>query len=105
MFERLLNVIFWIGSLKSRSSDPILNEYRGYQRRMVISAGGMLFILCLGWLFFPEVPENNGFSNILAPILIYFEIFLDLLVIACCTIFLVNAVQFWRFCTKYGISD
>jgi hypothetical protein len=105
MIEKLINVVFWTAELNSRSCDPILNEYRGYQWRMVVSTVGALFFLLIGWLLTPgELPNARHFA-IVAPVLAYFQVGLDLLVMVCCIVFLANAVQLWRFCEKYGISE
>jgi hypothetical protein len=107
MIAKLINVILWISDLKRQTSDSMLNEYRGYQRRMIISAGGIVFclLIIMGWLFFSQETQNTGqYDAILAILLDYTKLLVNLMMIACCFAFLVNAIQFWRFCRKYGIA-
>jgi hypothetical protein len=109
MIVKLINVILWISDLKRQTNDSMLNEYRGYQWRMVVSAGGILFclfcLLMIGWLFFSqEIPNTGQYGAILATLLDYTKLLVNFMMIACCFAFLVNAIQFWRFCRKYGIA-
>jgi hypothetical protein len=107
MIAKLINVILWISDLKRQTSDSMLNEYRGYQRRMIISAGGIVFclLIIMGWLFFSQETQNIGqYDAILAILLDCTKLLVNFMMIAFCFAFLVNSIQFWRFCRKYGIA-
>jgi hypothetical protein len=103
MIEQLINVIFWIHDLQRRTCDPVLNEYRGYQWRMVVSICGVVFFLLISWLFFPLEIANTGLEAILAVPLAYAELLFDFLIVAFCVVYLINAIQLWLFCKKYEI--
>ena len=108
MFEKLISVISWISNLRLQNTyDPILNEYRGYQWRMVVCAGCLPFLL-IGWLIFEFLSQsmlNNYFSAMLSELLVIGNYVIAFLMVVCCSIFLVNAIQFMMFCKEYGISS
>jgi len=101
MIEKLINVIFWIYDLQRRTCDPVLNEYRGYQRRIVVSICGVVFFLLLSWLFLPLEIANTGLEAILAVPLAYAELLFDFLIMTLCVVCLINAIQLWMLCKKY----
>jgi hypothetical protein len=104
MLEKLLNVVLWISDLRTRSYDPFINEYRGYQWRMIVSFGSALFMVFMGWFIIPGEQADNRFSQILSAVK-YFQLIPDILALALIIYSLVNAVQFWRFCMKHEIWE
>lgn len=100
MAEKLVDLLFWVVEIWGWSADPILNQYRSYQRGMVASASGMLFVLLLEFLFQPDQPIESRYAEILMPLIMYFNILLDAIILACLAAFVMYTVLFWRFCTK-----
>ncbi len=72
---------------------------------MFVSAAFAIFILLLDWIYFPELPKNNGLSVVLAPALNYMGLVIELLALVSIFICLVNAVQFWRFYRKHSLQN
>ncbi len=100
MLDKILNIIVWLSEINTRSYEPIINEYRGYQRRMVASAVGALFVLIVSWIFLPQQVPNNDFMAILVTAVDQVRMILDFVALILCIFFLFNLFEFWRFCTR-----
>lgn len=61
MLESFLDIVSWVDTAFTRTRDPVLAEYRNYQRHMIL-AGGLAVVMQLGfWLVMPTNEVANGF--------------------------------------------
>lgn len=65
MLDRLFNAILWVNSAFTRTRDPVIEEYRGYQRRIIVGGGLALIAQVGAWLFMPANEATNAVQQMI----------------------------------------
>lgn len=105
MLEKLMDFVFSVSSLFDRSSDSLLNEYRGYQRRMFgyLVLGLLLMVMAI------FVAPGDAVPNSLMVVVAETQRMFSLGLIAAAVLALVvatwNGFALYRFEKKHGIRD
>jgi hypothetical protein len=97
MLEKLFNMILWVDAAFTRTRDPVIEEYREYQRHM-IAGGGLAVITQLGaWFLMPANEAANGVQQIVHTFAAY--VALGCLVVSAATSLWCawSVYQLWRF--------
>lgn len=104
MLGKLLDFVFWVSDLSSRTSDPLLNEYRGYQWRILWASILSAFLMMLTAFVSPSNPVTSGVSEVvtnealrLVGIGLFAASVVALLVVAW------NAIGLFMLIRKYGL--
>ena len=104
MIEKILEFVFCILEVYTKSHDPFIEEYRNYQRYMIASFIGVLVTLLFCWIFLPNEIPKNGIMTIFVTVVDQVKMILDILAMIFSIVFIVNFFQFWRFCIKHDIT-
>lgn len=99
MIDRLINMLLWIDNVFTNSRDPVLAEYRSYQRHLIISGALSVMGLLGAYLVAPSMAPSSSLQQ-LANQVFTFSAW------ACFAVSLVAALWFtwttyrlWRFTT------
>lgn len=59
MLTRILNYVLWIDTVFSRSTDPMVAEYRACQRHLIGSGATLLLVLCATFVITSYLDSDN----------------------------------------------
>ena len=105
MLEKLMDFIFSVSSLFDRSSEPLLNEYRGYQRRLFGYLVLGLFLLALAAFAAPGVAAPTPLMVVVAETQRMFSLGVMVAAILALVASIWNGIELYRFEKKHGIRD
>lgn len=84
MLIHIWNIALWVDTAFSRSSDPLIAEYRGHQRQMIIG-GALALLAMLVALILAGLSEDAGaVARPLVAMVVQGFVLLSLLAIAWC---------------------
>lgn len=97
MIEKVLNALLWLDSAFTRSRDPLLEEYRQYQRRILMSGTLALGFLILAVLVVPSEQATTELHRSLQAVAVLIS--KALLAVAVGAVFwlTVETYRLWRF--------
>lgn len=66
MLGKLLDFVFWVSNLSSRTSDLLLNEYHGYQWQILWGSFLAAFLMMVTAFVSPSNPVSSGVSEVVS---------------------------------------
>ena len=97
MLDKLLDVIVWVDTAFTRTRDPVIEEYRGYQRQLIVSGSLATFGMLAAWFVMPAREASNAFQQFAQTFAEYVALASLGLTAICCLWFAWSAYCLWRF--------
>jgi hypothetical protein len=103
MLEKLMNFILWASELSTRSSDPWLNECRGYQKRILWPLALSVFLMLLSMLVISMGSGSTPFGAVVAPVVAMLGLGLTVAAFVALLVVVWNGIALYRFEKAHGI--
>lgn len=105
MIDSIINGLFSITYFWNRTQDPVLAEYRGYMRNIIVFTFVTILLFIVAAVISPSDEPVKGFEIMFNQLKYYAETGLSIVSLCFGLASLWNCLQLYLFIRKYGIYD
>jgi hypothetical protein len=105
MLDKLLNALMWVSDITTRTRDPDLNEYRGYQRRILGWSVVALLLTAAAFFIQPDDLSIRPIFSGLSGLLNDFSLGLAIASLVALLVAFWNGIALYRFVNGHGSHE